>query len=126
MVVPAFSPPQNYNYRGNVELQFLNKLLLTEYKMNRKTCNNFTKEEWETVEELREDKSIFIKEKDNGGSCIVIDATYYTYKMMEELNDTSTYREVDENIDKKMKQNIVKSTKRSENFLTNKKIKYPN
>ena len=92
--------------------------------MNRKTCNNFTKEEWETVEELREDKSIVIKEEDNGGSCIVMDATYNTDTMMEELNDTSTYREVDENIDKNMKQNIVKLTKRCENFLTNKKIKY--
>ena len=53
-------------------------------------------------------------------------ATYYRDKMMEKLNDTSTYREVDENIDKKIKQNTVKLTERYENFITNKKNQIPN
>ena len=41
---------------------------------------------------------------------------------MEELNDTSTCGELDKNIDKKIKKDIVKLTKHNGNYLTNKEI----
>ena len=67
---------------------------------------------------------MIIKESDKGGSCIIMDSQYYKEKMMEELSDTSTYQELENNIDKKTKKRLVELTKRYDNNLTKKEIKY--
>ena len=66
---------------------------------------------------------MIIKESDKGGSCIVMDSQYYKEKMMEELSDTSTYQELENNIDKKTKKCLVELTKIYDNNLTKKEIK---
>ena len=105
-------------------VDFLHNLSLNQRKTNRKVINNFTKEEWKTIKELKNDKSVIIKESDKGGSCIIMDSQYYKEKMMEELSDTSTYQELENNIDKKTKKRLVELTKRYDNNLTKKEIKY--
>ena len=67
---------------------------------------------------------MIIKESDKGGSCIIMDSQYYKEKMIGELSDTSTYQELENNIDKKTKTRLVELTKRYDNNLTKKEIKY--
>ena len=43
---------------------------------------------------LKNDKDIIIKESDKGGSCVIMDKTFYYEKMMEMLKDDKTYREL--------------------------------
>ena len=101
----TFTPERGRDRLSDVYVDFLHNLPLNQRKTNRKVIidNNFTKEEWKTVKELKNDKSVIIKESDKGRSCIIMDSQYYKEKMMEELSDTSTYQELENNIDKKTK-----------------------
>ena len=120
----TFTPERGRDRLLDIYVDFLHNLQLNQRKTNRKVINNFTKEEWKTITKLKNDKSVIIKESDNSGSCIIMDSQYYKEKMMEELSDTSTYQELENNIDKKTKKRLVELTKRYDNNLTRKEIKY--
>ena len=119
-----FTPERGRDRLLDIYVDFLHNLPLNQRKTNQKVINNFTKEEWKTIKELKNDKSVIIKESDKGGSCIIMDSQYYKEKMMEELSDTIAYQELENNIDKKTKKRLVELTKHYDNNLSKKEIKH--
>ena len=63
--------------------------------------DNLSKKERKSLNNLRTNDSITIKEADKGGAVVIITKNYYYEMVMEHLRDESTYLEVDlENLDK--------------------------
>ncbi|XP_069467883.1 uncharacterized protein [Ambystoma mexicanum] len=52
---------------------------------------NFSKREWDCLQNLKGDPSIVIKQADKGGGVVVCDSTYYDSEVMRQLNSTSFY-----------------------------------
>ena len=77
-------------------------------QQNRKVKDNLSKKQWEGIMNLKNDKDIIIKESDKGGSCVIMDKTFYYEKVMEMLKDDKTYKELPKNIDNATMEKIKK------------------
>ena len=61
--------------------------------------SNLSKEELKALKDLKEDKSIIIKEADKGSAVVIMDIDYYKENITLMLQDINTYKEVCENTD---------------------------
>ena len=57
--------------------------------------SNFSKQEWQAVRELANDRSIVIKKADKGSCVVVWDRSDYIAEAEKQLSDQNVYRDVD-------------------------------
>ena len=96
--IPAFRPKSNWKPPAGhpcVEL-FLSKMEheLFSFLPGRPQSYNLTREEWEALKNLKEDRSIIIKPADKGSCVVVWDREDYLAEGYMQLNDKSTYVEI--------------------------------
>uniref|UniRef100_A0A8C5PYY2 Reverse transcriptase domain-containing protein n=1 Tax=Leptobrachium leishanense TaxID=445787 RepID=A0A8C5PYY2_9ANUR len=53
---------------------------------------NFTKEEYDALQDLSSDSTIAIRPADKGGAVVVMDYTYYRNEILQQLSDSTIYR----------------------------------
>ena len=70
--------------------------------------SNLSKDETAAFKAFTSDKTIVIKEVDNGGAVVVIDATYYRDGILQMLNDEEFYSETKEDMDSQTRKMINK------------------
>ena len=70
--------------------------------MNVSRKSNLSKEEWNALECLKNNKDIVIKEADKGGTVVIMDSNYYAEKINHMLQDTNTYEELSQDDNKKI------------------------
>ncbi|CAG2219099.1 unnamed protein product [Mytilus edulis] len=58
------------------------------------------------LEQRLNDKSIVIKQADKGGAIVIMDSDYYRIKVEEQLNDSTFYSEIPDNIDHLVKRRM--------------------
>jgi len=56
--------------------------------------SNLSKQEWDAIYTLKNNRSIVIKEADKGGSVVIMNTEYYAEKMKSMLQDSNTYKEI--------------------------------
>jgi hypothetical protein len=57
--------------------------------------NNLTREEMESLKQLKNVKDIIIKPADKGGATVIMDKTAYVTEAMRQLNNSKYYKEID-------------------------------
>ena len=131
--IPAFRPKSNWKPPAGhpcVEL-FLSKMEheLFSFLPGKPQSYNLTREEWEALKNLKEDRSIIIKPADKGSCVVVWDREDYLAEGYMQLNDKSTYVEIN-NFKGKFLRDL---TDKSNNFfkrlckqktITEKELKY--
>ena len=94
----TFTPSRGRDRVLDTYVDFLHKTPLEHIHSKRKRRFNLSNQELNILNQLKNDKSIIIKESDKGGSCVIMDPKFYNEKMMEELGKTDTYKLLDANI----------------------------
>ena len=111
--IPAFRPKPTWKHAAGdtcVEL-FLSKEEheLFSFLPGKPQSYNLTKEKWQALKNLTEDRSIVIKPADKGSCVVVWDCEDYLAEGYQQLNDESTYVEVKYFDDKTLSDLIEKS-----------------
>ena len=86
---------------------------------------NTSKEEWQTIRALSDDRTIIIKRADKGSSAVVWDRMDYLLEAEKQLSDTNVYKNVD--FKEKLLTDLVKTSnniflKLKQNFLISSNI----
>ena len=89
-----FNPPPNRDTILDTYIDYLTKYPFDETYQNKKKkiSPNLKKDEWSAIIDLKKDDNLIIKEGDKGGACVIMDKIYYRDKMLALLNDTKTYK----------------------------------
>ena len=66
---------------------------------NKMVKDNLSNKQRKGMMNLKNNKDIIIKESDKGGSCVIMDKTFYYEMMMEMLKDKKTCKKLPKNID---------------------------
>lgn len=128
-----FTPKKGINSRLDRYIDNLTKFPLIPKKGNQ-VKSNISKSQQKAISRLQNDNSIIIKEADKGGAIVIMDKEYYQHKIQEQLGDTNSYRELNENIDRKTMRSINQliskfpecTTEKEEDFLRNFDVKSSN
>ena len=94
--------------------------------------NNLSKTEQSELSKLTNDKTIIIKPVDKGrgegggGAVVVLSTEHYKTMMMQHLDDASTYKKLDLNIDMKIHKNLKKLLHRYNKCFTESEQKFLN
>ncbi|CAG2218430.1 unnamed protein product [Mytilus edulis] len=84
------------------------------------TKQNLSRREKKSLEELKNNPSIILKEADKGGGIVIMDKTFYREKVLEQLNDNEYYTKLRKNNDKSTIRKIKRLVKEySESFTAN-------
>ncbi len=86
--------------------------------------SNIAKEERQALLNLQRNENIIIKVADKGSAVVIMNKPYYQGKILEMLQDTETYSELDENMDRQVINKIKKLTEEYDNCLTDKEKDY--
>ena len=80
--------------------------------MQKAPKSNLSKVEWATINDLKIDKNIEVKEADKGGFVVILSKSHYKSMILPQLNDEKTYKKINSNPDqiimKKIKALITK------------------
>ena len=121
----TFHPNRNRDPILDTYIDFLLKYPLEEKsRQMEKVKYKLTKQEWIGIKNLKNDKNLVVKESDQGGACVVMDSEFYGRKMRQILEDETTYKKLDKNIDKEILKKIEDLTAMHDKELTKKEIKY--
>ena len=131
--IPAFRPKSTWKPPTGdpcVEL-FLSKMEheLFSFLPGKPQSYNLTKEEWQALKNLKEDRSIIIKPADKGSSVVVWDREDYLAEGYKQLNDESIYVDIKHSTDKTLSDLIEKSNKffkrlNRKKIISGKELKY--
>ena len=88
--------------------------------------NNLSKTEQSELSKLINDKTIIIKPADKGGAAVVLSTEHYKTMIMQHLNDASTYKKLDLNIDMKIHKNLKKLLHKYNKCFTESEQKFLN
>ena len=115
----SLKPPAGHPY---VEL-FLSKLEgdLFSFLLGKPQSYNLSKEEWQAMRNLAEDRSIVIKLADKGSYVAVWDREDYLAEGYKQLSDSSTYVEA-KNYKKRVLVDLTKKSNKIFKKLCNKKV----
>ena len=122
-----FNPPAHRDLILDTFIDYLTKYPLEEITDGKKNKPNFnlSKEQWNAIMLLKKDNRLTIEEGDKGGACVIMDSDYYKEKIMELLNDDTTYKEINnENIEKKIVIKIKRLVRKYADHLTEKETEY--
>ena len=118
-------PPSNRNITLDNYIDFLTNFPLEELLVTDTIRSNLSKEQQNSLKELRIDSETIIFEADKEGAVVVIDRTYYAEKkMLEMLNYSQTYKEILANVVKKVLKLIKELTCKHIGSLTETEIGY--
>ena len=92
-----FTPSRNRDRDLDHQTDILNDLNLE--RMDISSKNNLFKTEQSELSKLINDKTIIIKPVDNGDTVLVLSTEHYKTMIMQHLDDASTYKTFDLNID---------------------------
>ena len=73
--------------------------------MDMRSKNNLSKVEQSELSKLIKDRTIIIKPADKGCAAVILSSEHYKTMIMQHLDDTSTYKKLDLNIDMKTYKN---------------------
>ena len=73
---------------------------------------------------LTSNKNIIIKEADKGSCVVIMNTNFYKFKMTEMLHDEAVYKEIQENLDRKIVNSIEKFTNEFKDHLSKKEKKF--
>ncbi|CAG2214887.1 unnamed protein product [Mytilus edulis] len=88
------------------------------------TKQNLSRREKKSLEELKNNPSIILKEADKGGGIVIMDKTFYREKVLEQLNDNEYYTKLRKNNDKSTIRKIKKLVKEYSESFTDNEIAY--
>ena len=91
------------------------------YEENFKNKSNISKDEWQDILNLKNNKDIIIKEADKGGAVVIMNTKHYFKMISDHLNEEKTYKMVESNCDTKEMKRIAKIIKKYKYNLTKKK-----
>ena len=121
----TFHPNRNRVPILDTYIDFLLKYPLEEKaRQMEKVKYNLTKQEWIGIKNLKNDKNLVVKESDKGGACVVMNSEFYGRKMRQILEDETTYKKLNKNIDKEVLKKIEDLTAMHDKELTKKEVKY--
>ena len=60
-----------------------------------------SKEDWQALKELKNDKRIVIKEADKGGAVVIMDSVHYEKMIYKQIEDKNTCKKVEPSCDNK-------------------------
>ena len=90
-----------------------------------KAKDTLNKAQWNGISSLKKDKTLVIKESDQGGACVVMmDESFYHGKILEMLNRREPYIELDKNIDAGILRKICRGIEKYKEQLTPKETEY--
>ena len=89
-----------------------------------KVNDNLTRRQCYGIMELENNPNLVIEESNKGGACVVMDAEFDNTKMLEMVNDNTTYKELDTNIDRKIHKKIINLTEKYHEELRQKEVDY--
>ena len=118
----SFYPPRNRDKTLDTVIDYLHN-----HEFNTvagKNKSNLTKDQWNSILKLQNNKDIIIKEADKGGSVVIMNTTHYCKMIFDNLNDKKTYKEVANKCDKKVMTRIADFTKKYKDVLTKKEASY--
>ena len=96
--VPAFSPKSTWKPpKGHPNLEvFLSKVESDLFSLIDKPLgySNLTKEEWDAIRSLADDRNIVIKKADKGSCVVIWDRTDYIKEAESQLNNKSVYKDI--------------------------------
>ena len=116
----TFHPNRNCHPILDIYIDFLYPLEEKARQME-KVKYNLTKQEGIGI---KNDKNLVVKESDKGGACVVMDSEFYGRKMRQILEDETTYKKLDKNIDKEILKKIEDLPAMHDKELTKKEVKY--
>ncbi|CAG2199913.1 unnamed protein product [Mytilus edulis] len=88
------------------------------------TKQNLSRREKKSLEELKNNPSIILKEADKGGGIVIMDKTFYREKVLEQLNDNEYYTKLRKNNDKSTIRKIKKLVEEYSESFTDNEIAY--
>ena len=88
--------------------------------------NNLSKTEESELSKLINDKTIIIKPADKGGAVVVLSTEHYKTMIMQHLDDASTYKILDLNIDMKIHKKLKKLLPKYNKCFTESEQKFLN
>ena len=118
-----FMPPRGRNYTLDKYIDHLHASAATSTS-NQSIRPNISYSQRQALKALQENQNLIIKEADKGGAIVLMDRDYYQEKIQEMLGDTSTYKEIPENMDKKTLAKINRLTTQFDSYLTEKEKEY--
>ncbi|XP_069506974.1 uncharacterized protein [Ambystoma mexicanum] len=75
-------------------LKDFNSCYSTPYKHSRGRCFNFGRQDWASLQKLKSDTSIIIKQADKGGGIVVMDSIQYDNEILRQLGNSAIYRKL--------------------------------
>ena len=119
-----FTPSRNRDRDLDHQIDILNNLDLE--GMDLSSNNNLSKTEQSELSKLINDKTIIIKPADNGDAVVVLSTEHYKTMIMQHLDDASTYKNLDFNIDMKIHNNLKKLLHKYNKCFTESEQKFLN
>ena len=116
-----FCPPHHRNKVLDAAINFMNRISLNHSKQPE---SNLKSKEWNGINQLKNNKSILIKETDKGGAVVIMNKEHYMRMVYSQLHDGMTYKRTDQSCDKKVMTNLTKLVQKYHNSLTKKEIDY--
>ena len=105
----------------DASINFLNSLNLD---IRKKQKSNLSKEQWNAINQLKNNDGIIIKEADKGGSIVIMTKRHYKKMVYEQLNDNITYRRTNDSCDNKVMKELGKLVEKYKDNLMDKEIDY--
>ena len=118
----SFCPPQNQKSTLESVIKFLQKQSF--YVENVKNKFNISKHKWQDILNLKKNKDMIVKEADNGGAVVIMNAKHYLKMISDHLNDETTYKMVESNCDAEVMKGIAKIIEKYKDNLTKKEKEY--
>ena len=119
-----FTPSTNRDSDLHHQIDSLNNLDLEGMDISSKS--NLSKTEQSELSKLINDKTIIIKPADKGGAVVVLSTEHYKTMIMQHLDDASTYKKLDLNIDMKIHKNLKKLLHKYNKCFTESEQKFLN
>ena len=117
----TFTPERGRSRTLDIIIDNLARIPVTS---SEKRKHNLTKEESTALKRLRENGDIIIKEADKGSGVVIMNKEFYVRKIDLLLSDTTTYREISENLDTTIMKKMKSFTTKHKRILTKKEAQF--
>lgn len=99
-----FTPSRDRNKTLDIIIDFLHKQNFEETKKN--NTSNITKDENKGIMQLKNNAKVIIKEADKGGAVVIMNREHYKKMVLDQLEDSKTYKTTTNNCDKQVLKKI--------------------
>ena len=117
----SWTPERNRNEDLDAAIDYIQSVTKTNKCKGNEKKTNISDLNKNGLRNLSANKNIIIKEADKGSCAVVMNTNFYKCKMTDMLNDKTVYKEINENVDRKIVNSIEKFTNEFIEYLTKKK-----